>query len=877
MSRLLEFWNRIRDRARRDRLAAELDEELRFHQSMLERDFHTAGTSATAAARAASRQLGNRTHIHEGARDTWTLSWFDDALQDLRYASRVLRRSPAFSLAVIGTLALGIGANTATFSIINAVVLRPLPYADADRLYSLWTVPADRQAERLPVSYPDLVDWQMQSTAFTGIGGYAYNRFELSGPEGVDAARSISGTPSVYAVLGAQPLIGRLPVAAEERLPVLAISHRLWMRRYAGDRAVVGRTVLVNDERFTIVGVMPPGFHFPSPDIDLWMSMYTFSGAPGRPASGPWITSRGLRGFRTIARLKPGVTVAGAERELNIIMDRLGRDYPNEDAATDVRLQSIRDDTVGGVRRALYVTLGAAGLVLLLACANVAHLMLARSSTRAREMAVRRALGAGRGRVIRQLLTESICLGAVGGAVGLLIAAIAVRVLVRLAPADIPRLENVALDAHALGFAAAVSVVTGVLFGLAPTLLAARTNTSLRETRGSASGGRMRTALTSAEVAFAVIVLIAAGLMVRSLASLLSTDLGFRPERLVSLHVSFPSVRYPNAADRAPTLERLLARIRAIPGVTAAGGSTSLPPSRMQQANGFMIEGDPEPRPNQEPSAIFVPVTAQFLPALGAPLVRGRQFTDGDDAVAPRVVIISRSLAQRYFAGREPVGRRVRVQDSLWTIVGVVGELSYQGVAKGPDPTMYVPFAQSSFGGAWIVVRASREPRALMNPIAEAIASVDPRMNARELRTMDDVVADTMVRPRFQAWLLTTFAGLALILAAVGIYGVVAYTVSQRTFEIGLRLALGASRGNVVSLVLWRGLRPVLIGLAIGVVVALAASRVMIGLLYGVSPTDATTFVGVLLLLASVAIAAIYLPATRASRLAPTIALKGNG
>ena len=876
--RLLEIFNRLRDRLRRDELSAELDEELRFHQSMLERDSRATGAEDDAARFAARRQLGNAGYLREETRATWSLGWIDDALQDVRYAARVLRHNALFSVAVISTLALGIGANTAIFSVVNAVVLQPLPYERPAELYSIWTVPTAKQAERYPASHPDLVDWQSSATSFTGIGGYVFNRWELSGPEGVDLARSIAGTSTLYPVLGAHPLIGRLPRPDEERVPVVAISHRLWLRRYAGNADVIGRKLLLDEEPYTIVGVMPPGFHFPSPDIDLWTSLYPVTRAVGNETINPWLTNRGLRGYRIVGRLKPGVTAASAESEMNGIMHRMGASFPDDDGATDIRLQSVRDDSVAGIGRALWLTFGAAGLVLLLACVNVAHLMLARASARSREIAVRRALGAHRGRIVRQLLTESVLLGAIGGVAGLAVAAIGVRVLVRISPGDIPRLENVALDPLTIAFAAIVSIGTGVLFGLAPTVVASSggVETTLREHRNGPGRNRLRAMLTSAEVAFALMVLVAAGLVVRSLVSLLSTDMGFRPERVVTMALSFPSSRYPNESMRSPALDRILDQIRALPGVTSAGASTSLPPARMQQSNGFSIEGDPAPLPNQEPTAIYVPATPGFLSSIGVPLLRGRDFGAQDGAMAPNVALISESLVRRHFAARDPIGRRLQVGDLWFTVVGVVGDVGYEGIGKPASPTLYVPFAQSSFGGVWVAVRSSVESSSLIVPIRDAIHAVDPQMNARELRPMEDMLSETMVRPRFQAWLLTTFGGLALILAAVGIYGVIAYSVSQRTSEIGLRLALGAPRETVIALILRRGLLPVAGGIVVGLAASLGLSRVMTGLLYGVSPRDAITLVGVTALLAAVAIAAAYIPARRAARLDPLGALRTN-
>ncbi len=879
-SRFREFLNRLFDRLRRDHLSADLDDELRFHQAMLERDHRARGADAQDARRGGRLQLGNPTSIKEETRDMWSLGWVDDALQDVRYAARVLRRNLGFTVAVVLTLALGIGANTALFTVVNAVVLRPLPYADPDRLYSIWTVPVGSPNDRNPASYPDLTDWQAQNTAFSSIGGYVFNRFEMSGPEGIDQARAIISTKTVYPTLGAQPLIGRLPRPDEEHLPVVTISHRLWQSRYAGDRSVIGRRVSMNDQPFTIIGVMPPGFHFPTPDIDLWMSLYPLSGAPDAPATSPWITSRGMHGYRVIGRLRPGVTPAAAEAQMNAIMARLATAYPETNAGTDIRLQSIRDDSVRDVQRALWLMLGAAGLVLLLACANVAHLMLARTSTRAREIAVRRALGAHRGRVMRQLLTESVLLGVLGGIAGIAVASAAMRIFIMLSPADIPRLENVSLDVASLVFAASASIATGILFGLAPTIVAWSNGAqaTLREQGRGAGGGRQagraRAMLTAAEVAFALVLLVGSGLMIRSFAALLTTDMGFHPDPVVTFHLTFSSQRYPKPTDKVAMLDRVFHEVRSIPGVTAVGASTSMPPIRMQQGSGIVVEGEPRPKAGQELQVIYIPATPEFLPALGVPLLSGRQFNDGDNATAAPVAIISRDLARRAFAGRDPIGHRVELGDAPHTIIGVVGDVPYQGVGQEIRPQLYVPFAQSPFGGVWVAVKTSVDTRTLIAPIQEAIRRVDPMTNAREVRPMVEMISDTMVRPRFQTWLLTTFGGLALILAAVGIYGVIAYGVAQRTSEIGLRLALGAPTSSVVRLVLARGLIPVAFGLVVGIAGAIALSRVMIGLLHDVSPTDPVTFVAMTAVLTLVAVGAAYAPASRAARLDPVRALR---
>lgn len=880
-TRILELINRLRDRLHRDALGAELDDELRFHRAMVERDHRHDGASADEARRRTARQVGNTTYLKEEARAMWSLGWIDDALQDAHYALRVLRRNPVFTAAVVLTLALGIGANTAIFSVVNAVVLRQLPYANPERLYSVWTSPARSPSDRHPTSYLDLQDWKQRSTAFAGLEGYAFNRFEITDGTAADAARAILATGSLYSTLGAKAEIGRLPTADEEHQPVVAISHRLWLRRYGGDPAVIGRSIQMDETSYKIVGVMPAGFHFPTPDIDLWMTIHNIADAPGQSRNSPWLTNRGLRGYRVVARLKPGVSARTAEAQLNAIMHQLGRDYPTTDAAIDIHLQSVRGDSTNGIENALWLILGAAGLVLLLACMNIAHLMLARTSARTREIAVRRALGADRSRVVRQLITESVILGLLGGALGLVVATLGARAFVALSPADIPRLETVAIDGRTMAFAAIISIATGVLFGLAPAVSAwgAAGQTSLREGRGGTGGrraSRARDFLTSGEVAFALVLLVGAGLMLRTFASLLRRDLGFSTEGVTAFHVSLSSSRYASDEAKARVVASVMANIRAIPGVTLAGGSSSLPPARMQQSNGFTIAGDPQPAPNEAPTALYVPASPQFLSALGVRLVAGREFTEGDDRSAPRVAVISRELAQRYFANRDPIGHQIRADDTLRTIVGVVGDVPYNGLAEPVGPAVYVPYAQSPFGGVWIAVRSSLDAAALSSSIRDALQRVDPLMTARDIRPMTDYVSESMLRARFQTMLLGGFGVLALVLAAVGIYGVISYSVAQRTNEIGLRLALGATPRSVVRLVMARGLTPVGLGLIGGIAGSAVLSKLIQGLLYGISPTDRVTFVMVTLVLTAVATAAAYLPAARAARLDPLGALRSD-
>jgi predicted permease len=872
MMSIRELVARLRDRLRRDQLSAELDEELRHHRALLARD----GTSH-------DRSLGNVTYYKEEARAMWSLGILDDILHDVRYAARVLRRDLGFTAAVVLTLALGIGANTAVFSIVNAVLLRDLPYADPDRLVSVWTSQSGSPNDRHPTSLPDVRDWQKDANVFTGLAGYAFNRWDVSGPEGAVQLRAVQATGNLYDVLGAKPLIGRVPRADEEASAVLAISYRVWRERFASSPSVLGRTMLLNGVPYTIVGVMPPGFQFPSPDVDLWSTLYSMTSAPTRNGVNIWLTSRSMRGYRVVARLAPGVSLTRAERAMNDIEHRLGEAYPDIDAGIDIHLQSVRDDTVGKVQRGLWTVFGAAGLILLLACVNVAHLLLARLSSRERELAVRRALGAHRGRVVRQLVTESVLLGLIGGGAGVALAFVAKRALLSFAPSDMPRLESIAIDAQTLLFALGLSIVTGLLFGVAPAVLGWGNNVhdTLRAQGKGASGGihgaRTRSMLTTVEVAFAVVLLVGAGLMLRSFAQLTSAELGVRTAGVTVAHATVVGPKYQSDESKTRAIESILASLRATPGVSVAGASTSMPPSRMQEAEGFEISGKPAAQPGHDRVATYIPATTGYLEALGIPVTSGRAFDSRDDAAAPPTVIVSRELVRRYFdAGENPLGRQIQVNGLDRTIVGVVGDAVYDGVGAPPKPVMYVPFALAPFPGVWIAIRSSQDAASLTAPVRDAIHRVDAELAAYRPVSLESMVAESVVRPRFNAWLLSTFGGLALLLASIGIYSVIAYGVTQRRPEIGIRLALGAPASSVVSMVLRSGMLPVALGIVAGLGVSYAASRVVAGLLYGIAPTDALTFTSVTIVLGLAGLAAAYIPARRAARVDPLAAIRAD-
>ena len=867
-ARIRELIARLRDRFQRDRLSAELDEELRYHRALLERD-HTA-----------DRTIGNVTYYREETRAMWSLGLADDLIHDVRYAARVLRRDLGFTAAVVLTLALGIGANTAAFSIVNAVLLRPLPYRAPEQLISVWTGQVGNPADRNPASLPDLRDWERQAKTVTGIAGYGFNRFDITGNDGDYQARAIQATRSLYDILGATPLLGRMPRPDEEGAPVLTISYRLWQERFGGASDVIGKQLVMNHQPYTIVGVMPRGFHFPSPDIDLWGTLYSIMSLPNA-GQNPWLTSRSLHGYRVLARLAPGATARQAEVELGGIQQRIGADFP-EAAGLLIHVQSVKDDAVRGVARGLWTVFGAAGLILLLACVNAAHLLLERMAARTRELAVRRALGADRGRVVRQLATESVVLGLLGGVTGVAFAYVATRALLGLAPADMPRLETVAIDLPTLAFAFGASLLAALLFGVAPALVRSEhdMHATLRAQGKDASGGvhgnRARSWLMTLEVAFAVVILVGAGLMLRSFAALTSSPLGVNPDGVVVAQLTVVGTRYQTNEAKTRAVEAVLDNIRAIPGVTAVGASTSMPPSRIQQGEGFSIVGEPAPESGHQPTAIFIPATRGFTEALRIAPIRGRTFDTRDNATSAPVVVISRELARRYFTNADPLGRQLDLSGVAFTIVGVVDDVVYEGVGSPIRPVIYVPYAQSPFAGVWIAMRTTAAPAALTAPLRDAFHRVDPELSTRAPVALESMVSESVVRPRFHAWILSSFGALALLLACVGVYGVIAYAVTQRRAEIGIRVALGAPRGAVVASILRRGMTAVVVGLAVGLIAAVLGSRIVAGLLYGIAPTDALTYVVVTLVLLAAALAAGWLPARRAARVDPLIAMRGD-
>ncbi|MBV8201268.1 MAG: ABC transporter permease [Acidobacteria bacterium] len=882
LARLSSLWRNL---AHKGRVERDLAADVASYLELLAEEKMQAGMSPDAARRAARLELGGVEQVKERVRGARAGAWLDGLALDLRYGVRLLARSPGFAAVAVLALALGVGANTAIFSVVDGVLLRPLPYPDAGRL-----VLVSEHFSRSNFPYgnlclADYLDWRAGNRAFEDPAVFNRRRFDLTGTGEPEQVGGAAVTAGFFTALRARPLLGRVFRAGEdgparERLAV--ISESLWRRRFGGNPGVVGQAVDVDGDRSTIVGVLPSSFQFPRPDSELWTNL-VFA-PPAR--RGPFF-------YRGLARLAPGVTLAQAQAELDAIARRIALQDPRA-ARLSLPLQPLREAIVGDARPALLVLFGAVSLVLLIAAVNVANLLLARATVREREMAVRLGLGAGRARLLRQLLTESGLLALAGGAVGVAMAAAAIALLRAWNPGNLPRIQEVHLDARVLGFTLLVSLGTGLLFGLAPALQSSRADLAAAMKDGgrggSASAGRRRAraALVVAEVALALPLLAGAALLLRSFALLQRVETGLLapPARILTLQISPSAAKYRDDKISIAFYERLLERVRQLPGVEAAAVADSVPPDREADADTYVIAGRPLARGELNPITSAPTVSADYFRALGIPLRRGRFFDRRDRLGSPPVAIISEAMARRDFAGEDPIGQRLKasgpeVADNPYMeIVGVVGNTKYLGLASALDAAYYRASAQSGGQKQYLVVRAAA-------PAAPAVtaASLAPLLR-REVQAIDrDVVVgavatlqqalwDSVAQPRFRTLLLAAFAAVAVLLAAIGIYGVIAYAVAQRTHEIGVRMALGAGRADVLRLVVRQGANLALAGIGLGLVGALALTRVLAKLLFEVSPTDPLTFLLVPALLGVVALAASFIPARRAAMIEPHVALK---
>ncbi len=815
-------------------------------------------------------------------------------LQDLRYGLRMLAKNPGFTIVAVITLALGIGANTAIFTVVNALVLRPLPYKHADRLVTVQERIPKYVSTPMNLSAPDFVEFERQNQAFEKMAGFQNLQFELSGtgePERITAARV---SASLFPLLGIDPFVGRTFTKEEDRPGVLVavLSYGLWQRRFGADPNVLGKTVNLDRTLYTIIGVMPRDFQFPlkgllggEPAV-LWVPM-SFTPKELGDLGNNYVVC-------AVARLKPGVTLTKANADVEVIAhhiwEKVFSDLP--DARLEAFATPLAEEVVAKVRTLLAVLLGAVGLVLLIACANVANLLLARATRRQKEIAIRAALGAARFRLLQQFMSESVLLALAGGASGFLFASWGTHLLVRLAPGSLPRAQEVGLDLRVLVFTLALSLVTGLIFGAAPALAASQTNMNetLKEGARSATARprshRLRSALVISEVALALILLVASGLLIRSFVFLRETDPGFQPQQVLAMSTDLPRAKYGAASQVRLFYSELLTRIERLPSVRAVGAGTELPMS-MNTDRIFTPEGYQAEAGAKWPRCTTTYLMGNYFQALGIPLLRGRLFTHEDKQGSPRVVIISRSIAERYWPGQEPIGKRLHYgppqnTDNSWTtIIGVVGDVKHGPLDAPALPATYEPSAQAEdFRIAGLgrslsfAVQTSGDPTSLAAGLRAQVWSLDKELAIADVRAMTRVVDESAAARRFNMLLLGVFASIALLLAAIGVYGVVSYATGQRTHEIGIRMALGADRHDLLRLVVAQGLVLTLIGTTIGLVGALALTRFLSSLLYGVRPTDPLTFCAVSLLLVGVALLASYIPARRATKVDPMVALR---
>ena len=875
----------LRDAWHGPAIGRQIDEELQFHVDTLVEELVAAGRSPNEARQEAARRFGSIELVRDEGRYVKGIGLADALRQDVRYGLRLFLRQPGFTAAAVLTFALGIGANTAVFTIVDAVLLKPLPYPDSGRVVSIFLRSSSLNIDWSSYGVADFQALAGRQHRFQHVAAFtSWGGFTLLGADGPTQVPGSRVTAGFFAVLGVSPMLGRTFQRGDDlagRPPAVVVSSRFWQERLDGDPTAVGRSITLDERSHVIVGVMPPGFRFGRSDADLLWPILQLETPTNRP---PYY-------LNVLGRLEIGVSMEAATTDVSRIAKEVERQYPRSDYH-DGGVVPFKETLVGGSRLALLLLLGAVGLVLAIAVVNVANLQLARSAVRQREIAIRSALGAGRLRLGRQLLTESLLLGGLGGALGLVLAFGTVRMTVRLAPNVVPRIGESTLDVRAFAFTAAAVVLSAALFGLAPMLrVRAVTLTESLNQGGKAGVGTapttwMHSLLAVAELSLAVVLLVGAGLLIRSFARLQSVNPGFDPDHVVTMQVSLPAARYATGIQVASFYRQLIERIERTPGVGAAAVSLGLPPHLLQVQNPFHLDGQSYEPGKATTLAEEIPISEDYFRALGVPLVRGRFFDDDDRMPGRHSLIINTAMAKRYFAGKDAVGQRLQTGEadpnSPWcTIVGVVGNVKYQGLDAAAGPTIYVPFYDDGWN-PWfvrsmsVVVRTSRDPAHVLALVRTHVRALDTSVPVSETRTMHQLLAQSVVTPRFRTVLLAVFAAVALALAAIGVYGVLAYSVSRRTHEIGIRVALGARQADILRHVLGEGTRLALIGVAAGAGASFALSRVMSSLLFGVDATDPLTFAAVALLLALVAIAAAYFPARRAAALDPLAALRSE-
>jgi putative ABC transport system permease protein len=814
--------------------------------------------------------------------------------QDIRYGARMLLKNPGVTIIVIIALALGIGANTAIFSVVNTVLLRPLPYHESERLVFLNE--KSPVLDEMSISYPNFTDWRNHNQSFEKIGVYNRASYNLTGVG--EAERIVTGQVSadLFSVLRVNALHGRVFTNEEDKPggpPVVVLSYPLWQRRFGGQTSILNQPITLNNKSYTVVGIMPESYLYPS-RVEMWVPVGQLSDQPS------WQSRGNHPGLYGVARLKPGVTFEQAEADMNNVAANLEKQYPDTNTATRVRMRPLIEIFVSDVRRALWVIFGAVFFVLFIACANIANLLLARATARKKEMAIRTAVGASRWRIARQLLTESILLSLIGGGIGLVLARWGVDLILYMSPNAIPRSREIGLDWTVLAFTVGVSFLTGILFGLLPAIQAGEVDVheTLKETGRGVSGRHwLRSSLVVVEVATTLVLLIAAGLMIRSFYLLQKVNPGFSDEHLTSFSVSLPQKKYATEEQQASFYNRLLENIRALPGVESAAAASGLPLGNNGWQTSFVIDGQPVPPREQIPLMEACLVTPDYFKAMNIPVLRGRVFTDRDDrshlagrdlsklnenqrAIAGlNSIVIDEEFAKRYWPNEDPVGKRVRLGTEndapRLEVLGVVGRVKMESLNQNSDRVQgYFPYNQTPDNSMTVIIKGAADPNQLISSVRGAIKEIDPDQPIYSVRTMNEIRAESVAGERLNLTLLSLFAGIALVLAIVGIYGVMSYSVTQRTHEIGIRMAIGARPRDVFKMVLGQGMKLALIGVVLGLGFAFALTRLMETMLFGVEPTDKLTFAAISIMLITVALLACYLPGRRATKVEPTISLR---
>ena len=867
----------------RRQVVRDVDDELAFHLACRTEELMSAGLSADAARREASQQFGDLEFTRRYCRDedvrrereSRKMTTMHELRQDFAYALRSLRSAPGFALIALLTLALGIGANTAIFSVVRGVLLRPLPFPDAERIVRIWHANPGEGNLRSQVSEPDFLEWSAATKRLSSIAGYWYapggsttNLVGQGRPEVIEGAYI---TPQFFNTLGVSAALGRVirpeeAVVGNDRF--LVISHGFWLRRFAGDAHIVGKALTIDNEPYTVLGVMPPEFTFPADRIDYWVPLST------QPADNIG-RQRSSRFIDVIGRVAPGSTPAQVHDELAAVSRRTAEIEPEAQGFTDVTVASVREALLGEVRRPLLVLLGAVAFVLLITCVNIAGLLLARATARQRELAVRAALGAGRGRIVRQLLTESLVLAFLGGLLGIGLAWVGVRALGAYGAAELPRADFIRIDGTVLLFALLASTGAGIFFGLLPALRATSQNiqgTLRAGARGSVGGQgqRLRAALVVAEVALAAVLVVGAGLATRSFARILDVDPGFQPRNVLAVRLSVGDA----IEDRMSYHDALFTRIAALPGVEAVGGAKNLPLRGSGEAWPMTVPGSAAGAAEKEVHTPVHHVSVGYFKAMGIPLRGGRNLALSDIATAPLVLVVNESFARRHWPGQSAVGQTVRIGDDVAQVVGVVGDVRQKSLTEPPEPMAYIHYGQNQRSGLSMAIRTAGDPLLHASAVRNAIWSVNKDQTIKSVESMESIVGTTVARPRLLASLLVLFGVMGLLLGALGIYGVLAFAVTQRRQEIGVRVALGASPRSVLGLVVRQGMVLALAGVVAGIIGAFALTRVMAAVLYEVEATDLATFATVIAVLLATAFVASWLPARRALRIHPVQALR---